>query len=239
MRFLNLNPGMRSNSSYRLRWFTSRVCAKCGLQTHAADSSENQKSRVENTMRPTLEYFLKNLPSIADLYIETDRMRLDPIIEADYLEFHELFEDSRLHTYTNYKPLTLEERRAKCASWATRISPDGTELRLNWAARDKQSKKLVAHFQGGIPKTSKAVVGYLVAVDYHQKGLAFEGMSAVFNCLRKQFFIEAISAFVSPKNLASQKLALKLGMKSMGTQDRDPAMAAYSGSTDLEFCIKF
>jgi RimJ/RimL family protein N-acetyltransferase len=84
--------------------------------------------------------------------LETDRLFLEPICEAHAAELCELFSDRELHHFVPFEPPTLEEQQKRCARWAIGHSPDGSEIYLNWAAREKQSRKVVGHFQGGIKK---------------------------------------------------------------------------------------
>jgi RimJ/RimL family protein N-acetyltransferase len=115
--------------------------------------------------------------------LETERMNLEPITETHAQELRDLFSDQKLHHFVPFEPLTLEQQGERCARWAKRQSPDGNEVWLNWAGRDRVSKQVIAHFQSGIKRDGVASVGYLVAEVFQNKGYASEGLEVVFRYL--------------------------------------------------------
>ena len=145
--------------------------------------------------------------------LETDRLYLGPIAEGHAPELVELFEDRELHLFVPFEPPTLEEQQKRCARWAIGYSPDGAEIYLNWAARDKKSGKLVGHFQSGIKNANEASIGYIVAREFQGIGLAQEALRAVFNYLRDVRKVKVIKAWTDTRNQASHRLAERLGMK--------------------------
>jgi ribosomal-protein-alanine N-acetyltransferase len=166
--------------------------------------------------------------------ISTSRMILEPIIESQAYEMWQLFNDSELHHFVPYEPLTQEKQRERCARWSTRCSPDGSERWLNWAGRHKETKEVIAHFQVGIKATESNVasIGYLVAKSFQRKGFALEGLEAVFTYLRNELGIQEIKAWSDTRNIASHQLAQKLGMVQIDMiKDAD----AFKGSTSDEF----
>jgi RimJ/RimL family protein N-acetyltransferase len=144
--------------------------------------------------------------------LTTSRLALDAIDESHAEELCALFADRELHRFIPHEPLTLEKQRERCTRWAKRRSLDGTELWLNWIGREKTSAKVVGHFQAGVKEDGVASVGYVVAREFQRKGLAFEGMDAVFSYLRDTLGVREIKAWSDTRNEASHRLARKLGM---------------------------
>jgi [ribosomal protein S5]-alanine N-acetyltransferase len=175
--------------------------------------------------------------------LTTPRLLLEPIVESHAEELCELFRDPELHRYVPFEPLPLEKQRERCAKWARRQAPDGSELWLNWAARDQRPSispsvslsrppKLVAHFQAGVKPDHTASIGYLVGLNYHRQGIAFEGLTAVFNYLRDILGVREIRAWSDTRNHASHRLAEKLGMTQVeGIKDAD----FFKGQSSDEF----
>ena len=114
----------------------------------------------------------------------TDRLSLEPICGSHAAELCELFADKELQVFVPFEPPTLKEQQKRCARWAIGHSLDGSEIYLNWAARDKVSGKIVGHFQGGVKPDPEASLSYVVAREFQGKGLAQEALLAVLGCLR-------------------------------------------------------
>ncbi len=144
--------------------------------------------------------------------LETARLILEPISEEHTQAMWELFSDPKLHDFVPYEPLTLDKQRERCARWANRRSPDGSELWLNWAGRDRTSGKVVAHFQVGVTSDGTASVGYLVSREFQGKGIATEGLQSVFSYISKNLDVREVKAWTDTRNKASHHLAKKLGM---------------------------
>jgi RimJ/RimL family protein N-acetyltransferase len=150
----------------------------------------------------------------------------------------ELFSDLSLHEFTPYEPLSLEKQRERCTAWEKSRSPDGKELWLNWAARDRLSNKVMAHFQVGVGGDSVATAGYLVAKSSQRQGYAYEGLRAIFDYLKNDLKVLEMKAWTDSRNIASHALAQKLGMSKV---EVIPNADFFKGSTSDEFVfsVKF
>jgi RimJ/RimL family protein N-acetyltransferase len=164
--------------------------------------------------------------------LETTRLILEPIDEEHAQAMWELFGDPKLHDFVPYEPLTLEKQRERCGRWANRRSPDGSELWLNWAGRDRASGKVVAHFQFGVKSDGLASVGYLVSREFQGKGIATEGLQSVFSYISEKLGVREVKAWTDTRNKASHQLAKKLGMSQVEfLKDAD----VYTGATSDEY----
>jgi ribosomal-protein-alanine N-acetyltransferase len=143
--------------------------------------------------------------------LETGRLVLEPVVEAHAEELCELFRDPDLHRYVPYEEMKLDQHRARCRVWATRTSPDGSELWLNWAGRERESRTVIAHFQASVT-SEEASVAYLVVAAFQRRGFAREGLRAVFDYLRDVLAVPEIKAWIDTRNEPSQRLAKSLGM---------------------------
>jgi RimJ/RimL family protein N-acetyltransferase len=153
-----------------------------------------------------------HIPSDKDLQIQTARLVLEPVTEAHAQDLFVLLMDEELHTYVPFEASSLEQQKQRCARWAKRISPDGEEIWLNWVARHQESGMVAGHFQAGVRRDQVASVGYVVARSFQGKGFATEAMSAVFDLLKTEFAVKEVKAWSDTRNIASHKLAKKLGM---------------------------
>lgn len=172
------------------------------------------------------------LPEDELLRIKTPRLDLEPVTEQHAAELCDLFRDPDLHTFLPFVPLTLEQQFERCSRWAKRRSPDGSEVWLNWVGRDRATEQAVAHFQAGIKEAGIASIGYLVGTGFQRRGVATEGLEAVFAFLRDHFAIREVKAWSDSRNEASHRLARKLGMKQVDfIKDAD----FFKGSSSDEF----
>lgn len=170
-------------------------------------------------------------PKIEDC-LQTEHLFLEPICEGHAAEMYELFADRALHHFVPFEPPTLEEQQKRCARWSIGHSPDGSEIYLNWAAREKHSGKVIGHFQSGIKNKGEASIGYVVAREFQGKGLAQEALHAVFNYLRHVHSIKLVKAWGDTRNKASHRLAERMGMQVVQTiKDAD----FFKGQTSDEF----
>ena len=160
------------------------------------------------------QYIPKFIGSFVQPQLLSDRIILEPIAEAHAEEIWALFSDPLLHLFVPQELVPLEKIRERCMRWSSRRSSDSRELWLNWAARHRDTGQVIAHFQVGVNASHDevATIGYLVSRTYQQQGYASEGLTAVFKFLRDQLGISEVKAWSDTRNLASHRLAEKLGM---------------------------
>lgn len=164
--------------------------------------------------------------------LRTNRLILESITEVHAEELCEFFSDQELHHFVPSEPPTLEQQSERCAWWAKRCSPDGTELWLNWAARDIDTGLIAAHIQAGVEEDGVASIGYVVGRKFQKKGLATECLESVFKYLREDLRVREIKAWSDTRNEASHRLARKMGMIQVGfIKDAD----FFKGQTSDEF----
>jgi ribosomal-protein-alanine N-acetyltransferase len=150
-----------------------------------------------------------------DLPLKTKRLILEPIVIDHASPMLEILKDAALYDFIPHDPPTLESLTERYAKWEKRISPDGNEIWLNWAARLKDTNQFVGHFQSGIQKNKESKVAYTIGVSYQRKGLAFEGLNRVCEFLIQQLDVVKIRAWIDTRNEASLALVTKLGMKNI------------------------
>lgn len=164
--------------------------------------------------------------------LHTERLTLEPITEAHAQELYRFFSDPKLHQFTPSEPPALEQQKERCIKWARRRSPDGSEIWLNWAARDNTSGNIAAHIQVGIKEDSVASIGYVVSTAFQRNGIATEALEATFQYLKKHLGVREVRAWSDTRNIASHALVKKLGMVQIDyIQNAD----FFNGETSDEF----
>ena len=94
---------------------------------------------------------LPQLPGVDALTLRTSRLDLTPITKAFAPEMFQLLNDSALYKYVTVSPpADVIALASEYEVWQGRRSLDGSELWLNWALRQKESKQLIGHLQAGV-----------------------------------------------------------------------------------------
>ena len=73
--------------------------------------------------------------------------------------------------------------------------------------------EVIGHFQVGIKPDGVASIGYLVARAHQNKRFSTEALKVVFAYLRDNLGVREVKAWSDTRNLASHRLAKKLGME--------------------------
>lgn len=145
--------------------------------------------------------------------LESERLVLEPLLPHHAAGTFALWQDDRLYTFTPVKPPTeLHSLEERYRILATRGSPDGTEMWLNWFAREKASGEYVAQIQATIGQDSSARLGYFTFVPHWRRGYAYEACQAVIRSLIERG-VEEFVAEIDTRNVASIRLIEKLGFR--------------------------
>jgi RimJ/RimL family protein N-acetyltransferase len=117
-------------------------------------------------------------------------------------------------------PLELEERYRHQEK---RISPDGSELWLNWIVREVKSNVAMGFVQASAKKDDpKAQIGYLFHPQFWGKGYAFEALSQMCRLLSLNHKITFVWASIDPRNERSIKLMERLGFARSSIEPSEP-----------------
>jgi RimJ/RimL family protein N-acetyltransferase len=128
-----------------------------------------------------------------------------------------LLADPAIYRFIGGGPETPDELAARVRRQAAGISPDGTELWLNWvmraAAPDEPatggaSGPLVGTFQGTLAD-SRAELAWVVGTQHQGQGFATEAALAVAAWLERQG-VTTLIAHIHPDHAASQGVARRL-----------------------------
>lgn len=151
-------------------------------------------------------------PSDDNLVIETTRLILEPIKVDHAKEMVSVLSSPKLYTYVPQDPPNLDKLKKTYQFWSKRISPDGDEIWLNWAARLRESKRLVGQFQAGY-KPEESSIAYTIGLEFQRTGFALEALTGIFAFLMDKMGTTIVKAWIDTRNLPSILLVKKLGMK--------------------------
>jgi [ribosomal protein S5]-alanine N-acetyltransferase len=156
-----------------------------------------------------------NFPELA-----TERLALTKIASADCASLYSLFSNPDVVKFYDLAPFTdISQAEALLALFESRYrSASG----IRWAIRTSTSGALIGTcgFNSWSEKMRNATIGYDLAPDYWNKGIATE---ALFEILRAAFVgalpcgpLHRIQADTIPGNIASERVLVKLGFKEEG-----------------------
>ena len=155
------------------------------------------------------------MPAEAELIIETDRLRLTPILREDAQNLFSVISDPALYVHTGQKPPESVGALGEAyASREARMSPDRQELWFNWAVRDRASKEPIGYMQASVAAT-QADVAWVIGSRWQMRGYGSEAAKAVIQWLFA-LGVPQVRARINPRNLASRKVALNADLRPTG-----------------------
>jgi RimJ/RimL family protein N-acetyltransferase len=143
--------------------------------------------------------------------LETQRLLLRPFRESDLDAYARIYADPEVMRYIGAGiPLSRDEAWRSMALFLGHWQLRGYGM---WAAEEKASGTLVGriglHHPHGWPALE---VGWLLARDHWGQGLATEGGTAAMQFAFDRLDLPHLSSVIHPLNLASIRVAEKLGM---------------------------
>lgn len=145
--------------------------------------------------------------------LETERLLLRRLVMDDLDALYKLYSDPEVRQYYPEGVLNYEETREEL-EWFLNGHPKHPELGL-WATIHKPSGKFVGRC-GLLPWTiegrHEVEIAYLLDKEFWGQGLASEGALAIRDYAFKKLGLPRLVCLIDPKNIASQKVAEKIGM---------------------------
>ena len=146
--------------------------------------------------------------------LETNRLLLRHQVIQDLDELWALYCDSQITKYIPDAPRTREEAKEEL-EWHMHGHPRFPELGL-WATVHKETGKFIGRC-GLLPWTidgqNEVEVAYTISRDYWGQGLATEAAQAILVYGFEKLNLTRLISIIDPENIASQKVAKKIGMK--------------------------
>jgi RimJ/RimL family protein N-acetyltransferase len=161
---------------------------------------------------------MHGLPTLPEhLVLRTSRLDLIPINRGHAAPMFDILSSSELYVFTGaHPPKNVEMLADQYARWENRLSPDGTELWLNWILHLRSENQLIGHVQAGV-SSDHADVAWVVGVHWQKRGFATEAATEVLEFLRR-LDVRRVRASIHPENISSIKAAQHLGLQP--TKDR-------------------
>ncbi|MHA6513626.1 GNAT family N-acetyltransferase [Tessaracoccus sp. Z1128] len=143
--------------------------------------------------------------------LRTHRLRLTPLTVDDAAAMAEVLADPSIHRYTGDSPPTVEELQRRYRAQGTGPPPPSTEVWGNWAVRLPVGAAIGFAQATVDPPASTATLAWVIGAPHQGNGYATEAMRELVSGLRRAG-IRRLVAFVHPRNVASRRVAQKLGL---------------------------
>ena len=152
--------------------------------------------------------------------LETPRLVLRHQVLADLDDLWALYQNPNLTRYIPDAPRSREEAQEEL-EWHMHGHPHHPELGL-WATIHKETGKFIGRcglLPWAIEEQYDVEVAYTLAQDFWGQGLATEAAHAILRYGFETLNLSRLICLIDPENIASQKVAEKIGMKWERTVD--------------------
>lgn len=169
------------------------------------------------------------MPSLA-----TAELVLEPLV-ADHAEaMFEVLGDPQLYRYLDHlPPPSVEHLRSVYASVESRLSPDGSQVWLNWVVRP-HGLPPVGHLQATVMPNHTAWIGYVFSASHRGRGHPAQAVQAMLDHVASACGVSCFLASVEAANQKSVGLLERLGFREAGGQE----LAAHGLSASERLFVK-
>ncbi|MBY6036533.1 GNAT family N-acetyltransferase [Fictibacillus nanhaiensis] len=143
--------------------------------------------------------------------IETERLRLRPVLQSDVFEIFSTFSDSDALQYYGMNPLKNEDEAFSLIEAFEKGFKSGSSIR--WGITLKEEDKLIGTcgFHNWSKSDRRTELGYELNRRYWHNGFMVEALKAVLHYGFNGMEFNRIAATIRPENTASRALVKKLG----------------------------
>ena len=146
--------------------------------------------------------------------------RLEPQVEDHALEMFDVLSDPAIYEFEGVPPPSVEALAAGYKRKESRLSPDGSEVWLNWVVR-LHSGPATGYVQASLTPTDLAYVGYEFSSRFWRQGIATDSLKTMLVELAQAYGVTSLVALLKAKNYRSLGL-----LRSLGFREAAPEVAA-------------
>ena len=167
--------------------------------------------------------------------MQTDRLRLEPLVEGHAIEMFDALSDPQIYSFIPDKPpLSIAALRQRYQMLQRGTSRDGSQLWLNWVIRLVSSDRCIGYVQATVHAARTADFAYVLASAFWGRGIATEACVAVIDFLDTELAVQSLYATVAAENDRSVRLLARLGFVEL-VPSRYPHGKVVEG--DRVFCL--
>lgn len=163
--------------------------------------------------------------------LETARLILEPLVVSHAHALYAALQAPELYRFIpRDPPPSPDSLAARYAILATRHSPDGHELWLNWVLRLRETDVYVGTVEVTVYPNRTAELAYQVFPPFWHHGFATEACTRVLAHLVADYQVSRVAAEIDTRNAASMHLVERLGFTRVALTPR----ADYFKGTDSD-----
>lgn len=138
---------------------------------------------------------------------------LEPLLAGHAEALFEVLRDPELYRYLDHPPPpSVEHLRAVYAGVEKRLSPDGSQVWLNWVVR-RPGQSPLGCVQATVMPNRTAWVGYVFSMQHGGRGHATQAVRAMLEHLTFDGGVRCFLASVEAANLRSIRLLARLAFR--------------------------
>jgi RimJ/RimL family protein N-acetyltransferase len=146
--------------------------------------------------------------------LQTARLLLEPLVAFHAATLYPALQDPELYTYISQDPPSSPHSLAeRYTMLATRRSPDGQEIWLNWVLHRRDTGAYVGVVEASVYADRTATLAYMVFPPFWRQGYAREGCARVLAHLFDDYKVSRVAAEIDTRNAASIRLVESLGFR--------------------------
>lgn len=147
-----------------------------------------------------------------EIVLETPRLYLEPVRRDHAPLLFETLSDETIYSYIpTDPPSSVAQLESRFERLASRHSPEGFEVWLNWAIRLKTKSRYAGLVQATIRPDGEALLAYELNQAYRGQGFAAEACREVIAELCGHYGVTFLTAYVDTRNAPSIRLLERLG----------------------------
>ena len=168
-----------------------------------------------------------------ELPLETPRLLLEPLVVGHATALFDPLQAPELYTYIPQDPPSSQEAlKTRYEPLSSRRSPDGREVWLNWALRQRASGAYVGTVQATVRADHTALLAYMIFVPFWRQGYAREGCARVLTHVFEEYHVSQVIAEIDTRNTNSIQLVEALGFTRVATT---PGADFFKGAVSDEY----
>ena len=167
----------------------------------------------------------------SDTGLETSRLVLEPLAVHHATKLFQSFQSAKLRFID--RPTSVEELENKYRRFATHGPGDGSQVWLNWVAREKATSGYVGWFQATIFDGGSTGLAWVVFPENWRQGYAAEAVRALMPHLTEIYAPNFFFAEMNVENESSIALAEKLGFQRVERLNDDEFRYEIRAARDL------
>ena len=144
------------------------------------------------------------------ILIKTDRLMLEPLVEAHAPELSKVFSDPGVSAFVGAGSLSVEGLRAQIRKQAELVAQGNVLGRLGWAIR-LLTGELVGSVDSRVLADATSLTSCLLASRHRRKGYAKEAVNSVMQELAVQYQVRTFYAVIKKNNQEGYRLLKRLG----------------------------